>query len=126
MPTVYRFEQLGWLQFQRLGELVVGLDGWAGAADSVREARHEEDLRVPGSQEVLRGPVVVRIAWARGTPAPLASVPDARVLVIADLEEVPETVPSVRVLGFEQLSAIVDARAELRRRLPSLLGLRDL
>jgi hypothetical protein len=123
---VYRFDQLGWLQFQRLGELVVGLDGWAGAADSVRETRHEEDLRVPGSQEVLRGPVVVRIAWARGTPAPLASVPDARVLVIADLEEVPETVPSVRVLGFEQLTAIVDARAELRRRLPSLLGLRDL
>jgi hypothetical protein len=124
---VYRFDQLGWLQFQRLGELVTGLDGWTGAADSVREARHEEDLRVPGSDDVLPGPVVVRIAWARGEPAPLACASEGRsVLVIADVEDVPETPPSVRVLGFEQLTAIVDARPELRRRLPSLLGLRDL
>src|SRR3954471_2191142 len=120
---MYRFQELGWLQFQRLGELVAGLDGWSGAADSVREARHEEDLRVPGSDDVLPGPVVVRIAWSRGAPAPLRSVSEARsVLVIADLEDVPQTPPAVRVLGFRELTAIVDARAEVRRRLPSLLG----
>jgi hypothetical protein len=42
-------------------------------------------------------------------------------LVICNAERLPE-----RMLGVEELSALIDARPDLRRRLRSLLGLRDL
>jgi hypothetical protein len=63
--SAYRLEELGWLGFQRLGELVMGLEGWTGDADRVRELLWEGDLPVPGSGEVLPGPVLVQIVSRR-------------------------------------------------------------
>lgn len=57
----YRLEELGRLGFQRLGELVVGLEGWTGDADRIRELVWEDDLAVPGTSHVLPGPVLVQI-----------------------------------------------------------------
>jgi hypothetical protein len=121
--SAYRLEELGWLGFQRLGELVMGLDGWTGDADRVRELVWEGDLGVPGSEEVLPGPVLVQIAWRRDREFPEWTAPEgARSrLVICNAERVPEP-----MLGVGKLSALIDARPDLRRRLPSLLGLRDL
>jgi hypothetical protein len=128
---VYRFEELGWLQFQRLGELVMGLAGWSGTADRSRELVHDGDLRVPGSEELLPGPVLVQILWRRhggGDPnvAYSGDRPVRSALVLEAVRGASQAADSVRVLGFEQLDVLVDARPELRRRMPSLLGLRDL
>jgi conflict system STAND superfamily ATPase len=126
--TAYRFEELGWLQFQRLGELVLGLEGFSGSADRVRNLLHDGDLRVPGTDEVLPGPVLVRIVWRPEGRAVADEEPErARsALMLDSVPNAPAATDSVRVLGFEELGAIVDARAELRRRMPSVLGLRDL
>lgn len=91
--SAYRLEELGWLGFQRLGELVVGLDRWSGDADRVRELLWEGDLAVPGSSDVLPGPVAVALAWRRDREFPEEwSAPEgARSrLVICNAERVPK------------------------------------
>jgi hypothetical protein len=75
-------DQLGWLQFERLCELVLeaeaGVDPgrWNGAADWAREFISDEPLRLGGRE--LAPPVSVRCVWRRedGTvPAPPGTGP---------------------------------------------------
>ena len=70
-------EELGWLQFERLCELVLEADAgvdptrWEGSADHERRLVSDDALQVAG--RALAPPVLVRCVWSRGSeeaPAP--------------------------------------------------------
>jgi conflict system STAND superfamily ATPase len=159
----YALDELGWLQFQQLCDLVLELEGgadpsgWRGEADRLRRLDMEGGLTLPSLGLALSGPVRVHAAWAaRGSPIWRAAQrgveqavdeapwPDAdergctasRVV----LTSVPRTQPVVRtavarvagadfggdatVLGCDELATIIEARNDLRLRMPSLMGVR--
>ncbi|MGZ4202427.1 MAG: nSTAND3 domain-containing NTPase [Thermoleophilaceae bacterium] len=112
MPAAYRLDELGWLQFQQLCTLLlepaIAPSDWSGSADELREASHKGGLAVCG--ERFDGPVRVKARWYRG---------EAHLIIQrGDGDEV--------VLGPWELSAAVDADPPLRRRMPAVLGIRDL
>ena len=61
-------EELGWLQFERLCELVLEADAgvdptrWEGSADQSREVVCEDALRLHG--RTLAPPVLIRCQWS--------------------------------------------------------------
>src|SRR5262245_56537850 len=137
---MYRFHELGWLQFETLCTELLTLEGvgpvaWEGRADVGRSATLEDGVALVR----LPGPTAVSIAWVR-TGEPGARVDwvfadgDVRprsVLLLTNVEsqQVDVQAPSgaaVTVLGARELGAIVDARPELRRRVPFVLGVREL
>src|SRR5438128_2553775 len=66
---VYRLDDLGWFQFERLCETVtasLGLDGvaWDGTADQLRSALVAAALHVPELGAALEGPVLLAIVWS--------------------------------------------------------------
>jgi hypothetical protein len=148
----YTLDELGWLQFERLcAELLeldarIGLDGWRGRADeSVRTTLAAEGLTVPGTDARLAGPTLVAVTWVRPLrrenvaerlEREAAAAPGAAsLLLLTNLDlarhEVGWIETAVRplevaALGRAELSALVDARPDLRRRVPSVLGVREL
>src|SRR5215203_1327632 len=70
---VYRFEELGWLEFERVANALLaghpGLDEarWSGRADEGRVAVMCGDAELPGVGPVA-GPVLVLIAWSPAVP----------------------------------------------------------
>jgi hypothetical protein len=101
-------DELGWLQFERLCELVLQADAgvdparWEGSADRVREFVSQEPLRFNGRQ--IAPPVWVRCQWRH-----------------------PEG-PGIRcndelVYGEPELLAAIRRHPELRLKLPSVLSL---
>jgi hypothetical protein len=161
----YALEELGWLQFQDLCDLVLELEGgadasgWRGEADRTRLLDLPGPLELPSLDVKLRGPVRVHAVWAaRGSAlwraacegreqrldeAPWPSADErafhgSRVVLVSveATEAVTHTAlmrvaglqpgPQAVVLGRDELAAIVQARAELRLRMPSLLGVRPL
>jgi hypothetical protein len=60
-------DELGWLQFERLCELVLEADAgidptrWEGSADSVRSLVCEDEIKLAG--RALAPPVLIRCLW---------------------------------------------------------------
>ena len=112
MPAAYRLDELGWLQFQQLCTLLlepaIAPSDWSGSADELREAAHKGGLVVCG--ERFEGPLRVMVRWHGG---------QGRLIIQrGDGDEM--------VLGPEELSYALDADPSLRRRMPAVLGIRDL
>ena len=65
-------EELGWLQFERLCELVLEADAgvdptrWEGSADRCREVVVEDEVHLNG--RTLAPPVLIRCQWYRQDP----------------------------------------------------------
>jgi hypothetical protein len=155
-PSPYRFSELGWLQFERLCELVVeaarpGELEWIGRADRGRIAQLKPGGRLAVGEVSVAGPMTIVVVWTRawGDPARgrvLASqlrglatefglVVGDRLVVMSNLtrdeagdalDALPEEWQRPIVIGTEELSASLDASPELRGVMPSLLGIRDL
>jgi hypothetical protein len=110
----YAFEELGWLQFQQLCDAVLELEAgvepttWEGEADRVRRADVEREVALPTLELTLRPPVQIAAVWEPGDP---------RIVIMGAHEG---------VLHGDELARIVEARADLRLRMPSLLGIRPL
>jgi hypothetical protein len=159
----YALDELGWLQFQQLCDVVLELEagadpaGWRGEADRRRRLDLEGGLRLPTLGLAFAAPVRVHAAWAaRGSAiwraamrgleqaADEAPWPDADERAFTGrrvvLTSVARTLPVVRtavarvagadyageatVLGRDELATIIEARADLRLRMPSLMGVR--
>ncbi|HEX4109028.1 MAG TPA: hypothetical protein VHX88_12900 [Solirubrobacteraceae bacterium] len=133
----HSFDALGWLQFERLCELVLtseaglGELAWQGRADGDRVALVPGPVRLDGADVRLAGPVRILVRWVRGsagapstrfTPAPGAT------LVLTNRSEAGAPCATDRgaVLGPSELGVIVDRHPSIRAALPALLGLRDL
>jgi hypothetical protein len=144
------------LQFEQLCAALLGLEGgipshaWAGEADRCRTVLSGSPLDAPVVPAVSPPPVLVHCAWIRsgevddllGAVARAADRRSADLAVAASyvlltnveagayLRDVVEQQLGHRLqvtaLGPRDLAERVDARAELRREMPSVLGLRDL
>jgi hypothetical protein len=137
----YRFDELGWLQFDDLCSTLLGLGSvsWQ-QRDWGRAGIVAEGAPVLGGVAGLDPPTLVVVAWLQPSarrPQQLASLiaselaraPSARSLLVltnADSSAVTEKPPVPLVLlGPDRLSALVDASSELRLRVPSVLGILD-
>jgi hypothetical protein len=136
----YRFDELGWLQFERLClELLERSVDLAGAdrrlLPSGRAFVLSEGGSVPGEGRKLSGPTVVLIAWSR-EPNDLSAAIDralaewprlnARSLLVltnARGEVVQSAELDVAWLGPVELSALVAESWPVRLRVPSVLGI---
>jgi conflict system STAND superfamily ATPase len=161
----YALQELGWLQFQQLCDLVLELEagadptGWRGEADRLRRLHLEDGLSLPRLGLAVPGPVRAHAAWAaagsaiwRAAQRGVAQSADegpwpdteerayagARV-VLTSVDRTPavertavarvggaEGSGNATVLGRHELARIIEARADLRLRMPSLLGVRPL
>src|SRR4051794_38804571 len=125
MPAL---DELGWLQFERLCELVLEADAgvdparWDGAADTTREFVSEDPLTINGL--TLAPPVRVRCTWLRG---------DERAVRVARRDRFRSHVLFVNrpagdfeadlVYGTGELCEAIRRLPEIRLRLPSVLSL---
>jgi hypothetical protein len=81
--AAYRLDDLGWLQFDRLTNLVLEADAglsdlaWLGGSDTGRVAYVGQDVVPPSRRTRLRGPVTVATIWVR------QSNPESRMLEFA-------------------------------------------
>ena len=144
----YAFDKLGWLQFEQLAAELLELEGgvgrndWSGSADRCRYVLSPGALGAPLLGYQLPAPVLVQCAWLRpgeevaqavsrlATEQPREVDAARSYLLVCNGElQTPLLAPkgddslSVGVLGNRELEARVDALPELRRALPSLLGL---
>jgi hypothetical protein len=138
----YRFDELGWLQFGHVCSAVLGRElVWDD--DGLGRIAHAEETPTASPTAPPEQRTLVVVAWlppmgsgpdtlqqilaaelARASPALFGSV---LLVTNADTGDPAKLAPvPVAVLGPEQLSERVDADAELRLRLPSVIGLRDL
>ena len=139
-PPPYRLDELGWLQFEQLcTELLaangVDRDRWHGQADRLRTVRVTWPIDAPWLRRPVRAPALVVAAWIRGRSDRLRleravrEEADRESLVVltndAGLEPGLEG-SDVQVAGPLQLGAALDASPEVRRRVPFVLGVRDL
>jgi hypothetical protein len=153
---MYRLGELGWLQFERLCAEILQLesgvraDHWRGHADQMRTAVIADSLKEPHTGAELPGSVLAIACWVRPRQASGAAqlkllrqaattmLKDERrsgtnphsVLLFTNLDttQFTQTLNGLKphVLGSRELGAIIDRSMTLRRRLPSLLGVRDL
>jgi hypothetical protein len=140
----YRFDELGWLQFDRLCAALLDLDAdVSDARDFGRVGLVPDGVVPPAVTARLAAPTLVVVAWLppvgrwsgrrrlrRLVAAELERAPRASVgslLLVTNTEEpidgVP--VPVVRV-GPARLGQLLDADSQLRLRVPSVLGIREL
>jgi hypothetical protein len=148
----YRLDELGWLGFERLAHVLFARDPalggarWWGRADEGRVAVVPGDVELPGLGRVA-GPVLGVVVWspvvahgpligrARAAAVVAGMLPRTAVVVTNEAgREWDESAwrhalgvaGECRCLGPSELSAVLDADAALRRRVPCVLGLRDL
>jgi hypothetical protein len=144
-----QFEQLVAALFDL--EAGIAVDAWSGEADRCRSVLSETPIGRPLIDGSIPAPVLVQCAWIR--PGERTRLPEmvralawersedwgrARSFVLVTNLDitgagVPDVVgvlgdsmPGVAVLGASEIGAQIDAHAELRRVMPSVLGLRDL
>jgi hypothetical protein len=150
----YRLDELGWLEFERLAHELLAQDpaladaSWLGRADEGRVAVIAGDAAVPRIGRIA-GPLLVVVAWSpaagreplnervRDAARDAGAVPRAALVVTNEADgdgdvsarlDVLDLIPKrhrVR-LGPAELSAVLDADAALRRRVPSVLGVCDI
>jgi hypothetical protein len=115
-------EELGWLQFERLCELVLEADAgvdptrWEGSADYSRQLISEDALQLQGV--ALAPPVLVRCLWCRG---PEAEPPPLRYESVVTFANRPGG--GDVVYGEQELMEAIRRLPALRMRLPSVLSL---
>jgi conflict system STAND superfamily ATPase len=115
--VAYALEDLGWLQFQQLCDLVLELEAqvprsaWNGETDRRRRVELEHGVAIPTLGLTMPGPIAINAIWERADPHMVVGA---------------GTAARRRVLGRRELGTIIDARADLRLRMPSLLGVRPL
>ena len=115
-------EELGWLQFERLCELVLEADAgvdptrWEGSADVTRQLVSEDELKVNGV--ALAPPVLVRCLWCRG---PAAEPQPLRFKSVVSFANRP--VGGDVVYGEQELFDAIRRLPALRMKLPSVLSL---
>lgn len=139
---LYRFDDLGWLQFDRLCAALLDLEDVAWEEREFgRVGLAPQSVVPPGGDRRLAAPTLVVVAWLRpssANPSRLQRILEAEldgvpgrtarsVLVLTNVDTPSDGVPvPVLQLGPERLGELVDADAELRERVPSVLGIRDL
>ena len=132
-PGGYRFEELGWLQFQQLctelfADAGLPRDAWHGDADRLRTARLPEEVAPALGWPRAKEAVVLWLVQDRERPYLREWLREAiaPVLLIAN-RDVPELEldPGVIRIGPAELGAALDARPRVRRRVPFVLGIRD-
>jgi hypothetical protein len=148
----YHFDELGSVQFARVCAEILSLlcgvpaERWTHPLGRLPSATLFDDLADP-SGRVLPGPVLAVSAWATADHPALAALRNnvlrsetldgqipRSLLVLTNRPEIvrasPGTLPGkppvVASLGPEDLGRLIDHHAELRFRMPSLLGVRDL
>jgi hypothetical protein len=138
----YRFDDFGWLQFDDLCSNLLDLGSvpWE-LRDFGRVGIVADGAVVPGGVVGLDRPTLAVVAWLRPSEsrshqlgrivcAERSHAPSARsvlVLTNAETPAVMEGVPlPVEQLGPDRLSSLLDASPDLRMRVPSVLGIRDL
>jgi hypothetical protein len=141
----YRFDDLGWLQFDRLCAALLELESVAWEErDFGRVGLAAGGAVSPGGGMRLAAPTLVVVAWLRPGRFGPRRRPDLRRLLMIEFERAPvAAVGSILVLtnveapgglapvpvvqlGPERLGELVDADAQLRLSVPSVLGIRDL
>ena len=114
----YRLDELGWLQFERLCDLVLEREAglseltWLGRGDSGRVALVDGPVALPDASVRLQGPVAVAVVWVRrGTrPAHEVSILSAGVLAV----------PSELGFWFERLLVLTNLDGEAVERARAL------
>ena len=131
-------------------------EAWTGEADRIRWAVHEGSLGPLAPGAASSSAVVVQCVWVRaGHPEPWRRLAElvstlalarprewgrARALVVVTnldvggasgatarlAEAVRESIDELTLVGGDEICAQIDARGELRTRVPAVLGLRDL
>jgi hypothetical protein len=149
MAESYRLEELGSLDFERLAHHVLARDRglakarWLGRADEGRVAVVPGGVALP-ELGAVPGPLLIVVAWSPLAAAGIligrvrdavreAGAEPRTVLLVtnthddANLRALLDRGPPCRLLSFgpSRLSAALDADAALRRRVPSVLGIRD-
>jgi hypothetical protein len=152
--SAYRFNELGWLQFERLCSLLAAAESgrdelpWFGHADRLRAVVIEGSLELPTWGVRLGGRVVVLVAWFGHGRSPqtvpeqmvqwawsaVATMDVGAVVVMTNVDAAIASVAFERVaagrrlvvLGGRELGAGIDRHASVRVALPSVLGSRDL
>jgi conflict system STAND superfamily ATPase len=118
----YRLDELGWLQFERLCELVLGHEAgleevtWLGRADRGRVALLDDAVALRRPRLRLPGPMAVAVVWVRPSPSQLQRR--------ADLVTGASAVPSELGFWFDRVLLLTnlhagEAREWLGRRLES-------
>src|SRR5437763_5908999 len=75
-PAPYRLDELGWLQFERLCDLVLERDAaaegltWRGRADVGRVALADDGVTLAPRALRLPGPLAVAVVWVRSLSTP--------------------------------------------------------
>ena len=146
--AVYRLDELGWLQFERVCSLVLeaelGVAGLAfsGHADRLRCAVVDGPITLGhGAARVsdrLDGPVEVLVAWVAGDRTSqrrldvlrerIAGVDARPVLLVTNLDTAGALCADsgIAVLGAREIGGVLDRCPWVRAAMPSVLGLRDL
>ena len=133
-------DELGWLQFERLCELVLEADAgvepgaWEGAADGQRHTVSDTPLALPG--RTLEPPVLIRCEWVRaGDDARLAALADPEklslwepvrprsVVTFVNAREVGSLPIEQVVYGESELLDAVRRLPDVRLKLPCVLSL---
>jgi hypothetical protein len=147
MQEPYRFDELGWLQFERLCLELLHLSSgvssgeWRSLASGCA-LLFPDGASVPGDERRLAGPTIGLIAWIRSGPRTGEAPGRLRLAVQHALEEWPRVgVRSlllltnaraddaelaeleVATLGPKELSTLVASSFPLRLRVPSVLGI---
>ncbi len=154
-PPPYRLDELGWLQFERMCELLLEADlgvsaaSWIGRADTGRVASVDGPLPAPAQGARVDGPLSVVIAWVPEDAErhrrvgslvacleALRSWCGERVMLVSNLDAAAMR-PAwehdrflarrvAAVWGAGELGERLDRHASVRAAMPSVLGLRDL
>jgi hypothetical protein len=134
----YRLDELGWLQFQQLctellAEAGLPREAWDGDADKIRTARLHE--RLVSSVGTFDAPALLAVVWRRpGTRRPRvrawATEESVRqpvvVLSNAEASALGLEHSKIELIGLAQIGAALDALPQVRRRVPFVLGVRNL
>jgi hypothetical protein len=135
----FRFDDLGWLQFERACFELVELEGGPARAEWTRPRWGSSCLLREGyERRGLRGPAVVLVLWARTAEAVPRAVAHTllewrqaaprSLLLLTNLRVADVAAQGVEtvVLGPDELTRIVASSPALRMRVPSLVGIADL
>jgi hypothetical protein len=131
---MHALDELGWLQFQRLCELVLqedaGIDpvDWEGSADAVRAAVSDKPVQL--ADRTLEPPVLLRCVWLRSgengrrlPPPPESGQRSVLTCVNAGAGELGPLPDGHAIYGERELLDAIRRLPSLRMRLPSVLSL---
>jgi hypothetical protein len=117
-------EELGWLQFERLCELVLEADAgvdptrWEGSADTTRHVVCDDELRI--GDRTFSPPVLIRCCWRRDDR--VVAPPDGFASVVTFANHPAAEIGNV-VYGEDELRDAIRRLPALRMKLPSILSL---